>query len=275
MTEPLLPDNDFALLTLLPEPSKAPCISRREYLTDIYSTLHSHFERDPDVLVGSNGYLCHDHTDPESFVKMDVVVAFGVIPRAIIGRNGYMMGEVGKPPEFVLEVVPSTLNDPDIMIGDVFGEFRPDDVRRDYDHVRNLEFYARYGVKEYWRLLAGEDPDPHQDRPLAGFRLDDGKYQPIPITQEPDGEMRGYSDSLDLYLCWKDNRLRCMKMSGGHYLPNFSEMAAQRDAAVKAWDAEKARRVEAEYRRFVAEERGRQLEEMVRSTRSNQTNGHA
>ena len=33
---------------------------------------------------------------------MGLVVAFGVIPKAIVGRNGYMVREVGKPPDFVL-----------------------------------------------------------------------------------------------------------------------------------------------------------------------------
>ena len=265
MTGPLLPASDFALLAMLPDPSKVGDMKRGEILEQLFSTLYGHFKRDPDVLVGGNGYLCRDNTDPSSWVKMDCVVASRVIPKAIIRRNGYMIDEVGKPPDFVLEIVPTILNDTDMLVADVFGEIRPDDVRQDYDHSRNLELYAAYGVKEYWRLAA--DGDPQQDGPLVGFRLENGSYDPITITRQEDGEIRGYSAALNLYLCWDGDQLRWWQVTGGRRLETFAEVADARDAALKERDAEKALRVEAEYRCFVADERVRRLEEMVRSLR--------
>ncbi len=54
---------------------------------------------------------------------------------------------------------------------------------------------------------------------------------------------------------------------------NYPELAEALDAAKKERDEEKVLRVEAEYRRFVAEERIRRLEEMVRSLRAEQSGG--
>ncbi len=266
MTKRFLSSNDYVLLTMLPDPSKVPDMRRNRRISELFSTLHSHFNRRPDVLVGGNGYLCHDNTNPANWVKMDFVVAFGVIPDAIIGRNGYMIGEVGKPPDFVLEVVPEILNPASPnefgLVADRFGEVRPDEIRLDYDYSRNRAGYAGYGVGEYWRLVIPSDE--HQNRALAGLRLIDGEYQPIPLTDEPDGEIRGYSPALDLYLCWDGDLLRWFKQPRGRYLPNLSELADARDSAIKERDAEKALRVATEYQKFVVSERALVMEEMLR-----------
>ena len=54
-------------------------------------------------------------------------------------------------------------------MGDIDGKFRPDEMRRDYNHVRSLRQYEFHGVGEYWRLAL--EGDPHQDRPLVGFQM--------------------------------------------------------------------------------------------------------
>ena len=45
MSEPLLPENDWGLLTLLPEPSIVPDIRRNEIMGDAVSALSEHFLR--------------------------------------------------------------------------------------------------------------------------------------------------------------------------------------------------------------------------------------
>ena len=45
---------------------------------------------------------------------MDLVVAFGVIPKASISRNGYMVRGAGNPPDFELQVVPDILQGLDL-----------------------------------------------------------------------------------------------------------------------------------------------------------------
>ena len=71
-------------------------------------------------------------------------MAFGVDPAAIFARNGYVISEVGKPPDFVLEVASESTG------------------RRDYTHKRAI--YAEYGVAEYWRFDRSGGPVP---RPAA------------------------------------------------------------------------------------------------------------
>ena len=86
-------------------------------------------------------------------------------PRAIIKRNGYVISEVGKPPDLVLEVESRSTG------------------RRDYTVKRGG--YAGYGVREYWRF----DPSggKYHDAPLACDTLVDGKYERNEIVSEPDG----------------------------------------------------------------------------------------
>ena len=254
---------EYQLPTLLPDPSKVGDMRRGQRMRDLYLPLESHFRDRPDVLVGANGFLCQTPDDSAGWVKLDFVVAFDVIPDAIIGRNGYIIEEVGKPPEFVLEVVPEILNDPLAMSAeDMFGEFRPVDVRLDYDFIRKRTAYAHYGVGEYWRLC---DPvDEHQDTTLAGWKLSDGGYQPLEITVTDEGELRGYSPALNLGLCWNGDLLRWRQTTEGRILPNLQEQSDRLDSAIKLWLEERHRRAAAEYRRFVAEDRVKRLEDMLR-----------
>ncbi len=254
---------EYPLPTLLPDPSKVGDMRRGRRMRDLYLPLESHFRNQPEVLVGGNGFLCQMPDDSDGWVKLDFVVAFDVIPDAIIGRNGYIIDEVGKPPEFTLEVVPEILNDLLVMSAeDTFGEFRPVDVKLDYDYNRKRAAYARYGVAEFWRLC---DPiDQHQDTPLAGWKLVDGDYQPFEITATDEGELRGYSPALDLELRWDGDLLRWHQTTGGRILPNLQEQSERLDAALKLWTDARHRCVDAEYRRFVAEDRVNRLEDLLR-----------
>ncbi len=268
MTTEFLPDHDLILLTLLPDPSKVPDMQRSRRMSELYVPLHSHFELWPDVLVGANGYLTQDGANPDTWAKMDVVVTRDVMPEAIIGRNGYIIDEVGKPPDFVLEVVPECLFYDESsgkfgLVADMFGEVRPDEVRRDYDYERNRRLLADYGVREYWRLSASPD-DPQQDTPLVGLRLVDGVYEPIPITTESDGELRGHSAALDLHLCWDGALLRWMQTTGGRMLPGMKEQDETIKDLLAVLRAERKRRAEAEYGRFAANEKVRLLDGLLR-----------
>lgn len=268
MTTEFLPDHDHILLTLLPDPSKVPDMPRSRRMSELYSPIHTHFELWPDVLVGSNGYLCRDGNDPDNWVKMDLVVTRDVMPDAIIGRNGYIIDEVGKPPDFVLEVVPECLFYDESsgkfgLVADMFGEVRPDEVRRDYDYERNRRLLAGYGVREYWRLSASPD-DPQQDVPLAGLRLVDGVYEPIPITTESYCELRGHSAALDLHLCWDGTLLRWMQTTGGRMLPGMKEQDETIKDLLAVLRAERKRHAEVEYERFIANEKVRLLDGLLR-----------
>ena len=81
-------------------------------------------------------------------------MTFGVDPKAIVARNGYVISEVGKPPDFVLEVASRSTG------------------RRDYTVKR--DGYAGYGVREYWRF--DHTGGRFHDAALAGDVLVDGRY---------------------------------------------------------------------------------------------------
>ena len=113
-----------------------------------------------------------------------------------------MISEVGKPPEFVLEIASRTTAP------------RDETVKR--------EGYAELGVSEYWRF-DGSGKGLYS-RPLSGDRLVGDAYEPIEITEEADGEVRGYSRALYLYLCSDlENRLRFWDPATRKYLPTHSK----------------------------------------------------
>ncbi len=204
------PADGYAHVVPLPTPPKAPdAMQQSPYITRAYSILETYFHQRPDVLVGSDGYLCYDTTDRSRWVKPDCLVAFGVDPDAIFARNGYVISEVGKPPEFVLEVASESTG------------------RQDYTRKRDI--YAEYGVAEYWRF--DRTGGQYHDRPLSGDRLVNGQYEPLPLNTGTDRVIRGYSPVLGLELHWDTGQLRFYDPAAGDYLPDLADALAQRDAA--------------------------------------------
>ena len=136
-------------------------------------------------------------------------MAFDVDPDAITARNGYVISEVGKPPEFVLEVASRRTGQS--------------------DYTRKRFGYANYGVGEYWRFdhTGGE----FHSAPLAGDRLVDGKYRPIEITRISDELYRGHSDALNLDLRWEYGNLRWYDPVAQRYLQTYDEVDDDRIAA--------------------------------------------
>ena len=55
----------------------------------------------------------------------------------------------------------------------------------------------------------------------------DGAYQPIELTNEPDGVLKGYSPILRLDLCWRDEMLAFYNRETGAYLRNLSQAEAR------------------------------------------------
>jgi hypothetical protein len=156
----------------------------------------------------------------------DCVVSFGVDPQAIHDRNGYVISEVGKPPDFVLEIASEST-------GVV-------------DYTRKRDGYAGYGVREYWRF----DPTggDYHDQPMAGDVLVNGEYQPTPLNRGAGGLIRGHSPVLGLDLCWDNGRLRFYDPKAGEYLSTMIEALSGHAESEARADAESHARVEAEAR---------------------------
>ena len=224
----------------LPDPPRnSDGMQQLPHISNINLTLDAHYRglgRD-DVLVNGEGYLCTSPGARSNLVVPDCVVAFGVNPEAITERNGYVIEEVGKPPDLVLEVGSASTGR--------------------HDYIRKPGIYAGYGVAEYWRFdpTGGE----HHMVPLAGDRLVEGEYFPVELSTTEDGIVWGNSQVLGLDVCWDNGRLRFYDPIAGEYLPDYSEVLAQRDAAVEALanaearaDAEtdRANQAEAELRRL-------------------------
>ncbi len=231
---------DYARLAFDPDERELPPDAMEQELAvqELLGLLASRFtdfgER-PDVFLSSNTILCYDSADLNVRVAPDVYLAFGVDAPAIRRRRLYLPWEVGKPPDLAVEVASAST------------------ARQDVTVKRQL--YARIGVPEYWRF----DPTGHDyyEQPLAGERLVDGAYQPIALTREPDGILKGYSPVLGLSLCWAGGRLRLYDPATNTYLESWREVAAERDAAEARATVEQAGRL-------VAEERIRQLEAELR-----------
>lgn len=139
----------------------------------------------------------------------DLLVAFNIDRLQAEFQNGYSIRDLGKPPDFVLEVASVRTADNDV------GPKRLD--------------YANFGIPEYWRF----DPTGRQryDAPLAGDRLVNGAYQPIEIAEVEPGHLHGHSDVLDLDLCWNRGNLRWYDPASGQHLLTLAEERQARIAA--------------------------------------------
>ena len=218
-------------LTKLPDPPKpSDAMQQLPHVSRAYTTLESYFRQQPDVLVGGDGYLCYDAGDIRRAPRPDCVVAFGVpVPPAdIVEANGYTISEIGKSPDFVLEVASEATG------------------RRDYTVKRDI--YAGYGVTEYWRF--DHTGGQFHDAALAGDLLVNGVYQPIPVETGDDGIMRGYSAALGLELHWYEARLRFWNPAAGKYLPDLIEAldALTDERAARQAAEEEVSRLRAELR---------------------------
>ena len=245
MTTKLRPQiADYSHLEPLPDPPKKIDMQQDPRIYDFRRILHLHLSHRDDVLIGGGGYLRQRAGDESEQFVPDCVVAFDVNPPGIVSRNGYVIDEVGKPPDLVLEVASRSTR------------------RRDYTVKR--DGYAGYGVGEYWRF----DHNPGRFRsPLAGDILVGRQYEPLLINTDPDGLIWGYSPLLDLEICWDDGNVQLRDPYTKEFLlkpeeerrMRESETTRAEDAEARAEDA-KARADKERQARLAAEERIRQLE---------------
>jgi hypothetical protein len=211
--------DQFADIVPLPDPPRIPDMQQNKHITRADQTLDTWFRRISGTLVNGQGYLCPDRDNIRRSPYPNCLVAFDVDPERITATNGYVISEVGKPPEFVLEVASSTTG------------------RRDYTIKR--EQYAALGVGEYWRF--DHTGGQYHDAALAGDRLVNGVYERITVTTESDGLIWGHCETLGLDLCWRNNELLFRDPSTGEFLLNqlqaqdaleYAE-AARRDAEAR------------------------------------------
>ena len=202
-TKTLAPD--YSDIQPLPDPPRPHDMEQFDGISAFAWALGSRFKRRDGYLISSAGYLRRDPSDRSGFAP-DITFAGNVgDPLRIVKRNGYVISEVGKPPDLVLEVGSRSTGD------------------RDYTVKR--DGYARYGVGEYWRF----DPSggDYHDAPLGGDTLVDGGYEPIEIVSESEGRHWGYSEALGLEIWWYDGFLRLRDPVSGESLLGTPEEAEE------------------------------------------------
>ena len=233
---------DYSHIEPLPDPPREPDMVQRKSLSTLDGTLGPHFAAFNDVLLTGEIYVRLDDKDARELAP-DFIFARQVSdPERVIRRNGYVINEVGKPPDLVLEVGSRNTG------------------RRDYTVKR--EGYAALGIREYWRF----DPSggEYHDRPLAGDVLTDGEYIPVEIVVEADERHRGYSEILQLELWWEEGTLRFRDPVSGQFLLTPEELEADRFAERAAREAAEARAQEEEAARGTAEARAGAAESRAR-----------
>ena len=222
-------------LVLLPDPPPRHPDEMTSY-DHVHEPGNSHFLiqylGNPDTtLVTAERYIVRELGAPANERRVpDLLIAFGVDPVAYRRRNGYVIAEQGKPPDFVLEVASPSTADTDV------GAKRDD--------------YEGFRIQEYWRF---DETGEHHGTRLAGDRLVEGRYEPIDIAELSGGALQGYSAVLNLYLRWENGKLGWYDPATGEHIPTYQ---SQRDRADRA-EAQVQREREA---RLQAEARIRELE---------------
>ena len=185
----------------------------------------------PDTtVVSGEHYICAAPGGPIRYP--DLLVAFDADPDLYKANNGYVVSLQGKPPDLVLEIASRHTWQTDL-------EIKP-------------AFYAGLGVREYWRF--DETGEFHKTR-LAGDRLVNNRYEPITIYELSDGELRGYSDVMGLYFCWREGQLDWYDPDAEDYIPS-QETERRRADMERQLREEERQRADAE-RRLREEERQR------------------
>ncbi len=223
----------------------------------IVGTLRTHFRDIPGARVNGDTFIYYVEGDPRRSFSPDCYVVFGLTDAALEslsleGNNTYLLWEVGKAPDFILEIgSPSTAG-------------------ADMGSKRDL--YAGLGVREYWRFDAtgGE----FYCEALVGERLVDGGYRRLVMRAEEDGRVGGHSDVLNLELWWEDGELRFLDPVTGDWLLSQEEEQDGRLAAQVRAEEERTGRLAAESRaegeeaaRLAAEARMAEMEEELRRLR--------
>ena len=212
---------------------------------EIVSTLSSHFKDTPNCNVNGDTFIYYQEGDPQRRVAPDCYVAFDIDKDIIERFNTYLLWEVGKPPDFVLEI-----GSPSTARNDLFGKRR---------------LYASIGVTEYWRFdSTGGD---FYGAPLAGERLAGDEYHPLPLHTGADSSILGHSPTLALDLVWQEGRLRFYNPQTRTWLLSQDEERSARQAAEAAHETERNARQAAEARAQSSEARALALEAELRRLR--------
>ncbi len=225
-------DPDFEVL---PDPPKKRDMLQEPDATYARGVVRARFEEMRGAaVVRAEGYLrasVRTRSSRDWLLYPDLMVAFGVDAQLIDDRNGYVIEDHDKPPEFVMEIASKTTGGRD---------------------VGKRAGYAALGVQEYF--MFDRTGGQYHDGPVWGGILVDGQYETVPVYTDETGVHSVYSETLGLDVCWVEGALRFRDPSEGEYLHTHTE-------AVNAAELERLLRRTAEERAHAAEERAHAAEE--------------
>ena len=215
------------------------------HFLDLLAMLEVFFRLREDVVVGGNIFIYYVEGNPRLTVAPDCFVVTGVSVESFERNNTYLMWDVGKAPDFVLEI-----GSPSTAVNDV---------------GRKRELYASMGIGEYWRF----DPSggEHYGEALVGERLVDGEYRRLEMREDADGGVWGASPTLSLELHWEEGCLRLYDPLGERWLQTPVEVEAARETAEAERERERLARESAEVRAAESEARVAELESEMRRLR--------
>ena len=155
----------------------------------------------------------------------DLLVAFEADPGAYVASNGYIVSEQGKPPDFVLEVASRRTAEDDLNA--------------------KMDYYERLGVAEYWLF---DSEGRFYGFTLRGYRLVEGGYESIEVSEISPGVFQGYSAKLNLILRAENRYLGWYDPATGEHVPTLQTEMARADTAETHAGRERAARIRAETR---------------------------
>jgi Uma2 family endonuclease len=160
----------------------------------------------------ANQFLYYQEGDPKKRVAPDVMVIFEVEPG---GRDNYKIWVEGQVPAVIFEMTSAST--------------------RKEDQQFKKSLYERLGVQEYWLF----DPKQEWLKPsLQGYRLHQGRYQPIPNHD--------YCEPLQLTLKVEENLIGFYRADTGERLLTPDELADAITQAEVARDQAQAARDQAQ-----------------------------
>lgn len=206
--------------------------------------LFAHYHDWPDVLVsGGKGFYYYDRYDIDAKFAPDLTIAFGVDVDRIRARNAYMIWEVGKPPDFAMEIATRST--------------------AAVDNGSKRDLYAKLGIGEYWRL----DPTGGDlyGEPLIGEYLVNGEYRRYSVYRDAKGRIASHSYALNLNFYWDGAEFGITDPSKGKSLLDLPE--ANRALADANRTIEAERQAHLEYQQTAEAESRRLREEIDRLRR--------
>ena len=183
----------------------------------------------PTPVVNGNTFIYYTEGDPRRSVSPDCFVIFGLSDQALESierHNTHLLWELGKGPDFVLEIGSKSTAAEDLG--------------------RKRDLYADLGVREYWRYDAtGGD---FYGEGLVGESLVNGEYRRLEMRVGDDGRVWGSSEVLGLDIWWGEDRVRFWDRESEIWLLSQEEEKAGRLEAEARAEQEMSGRLAAEAR---------------------------